>query len=193
MPQLADIGVIGLAVMGRNLALNIADHGFRVSVFNRTTEKVVDFLAGEADGADIVGTSSLEEFVASLEPPRRMILMIKAGDAVDAQLDTLRLQHERSRELISGISNSLEGYVAGDPMKTSELLENAAAYCALLRHHIHIEDHVFYPMAKKVLTPDEIDMLAQEFEKQKEKAGGDMFERCHKIVVDMGSILSHLK
>ena len=77
MPQLADIGVIGLGVMGRNLALNIADHGFGVSVFNRTTEKVVDFLAGEAAGSDIVGTSSLEEFVTSLEPPRRMILMIK--------------------------------------------------------------------------------------------------------------------
>jgi 6-phosphogluconate dehydrogenase len=106
MPQLADIGVIGLAVMGRNLALNIADHGFRVSVFNRTTEKVVDFLAGEADGADIVGTSSLEEFVASLEPPRRMILMIKAGDAVDAQLDTLTPLLETGDIVIDG-GNSL--------------------------------------------------------------------------------------
>ena len=106
MPQLADIGVIGLAVMGRNLALNIADHGFRVSVFNRTAEKVVDFLAGEAAGSDIVGTSSLEEFVASLEPPRRMILMIKAGDAVDAQLDTLTPLLETGDIVIDG-GNSL--------------------------------------------------------------------------------------
>jgi len=106
MPQLADIGVIGLAVMGRNLALNIADHRFRVSVFNRTTEKVVDFLAGEAAGSDIVGTSSLEEFVASLEPPRRMILMIKAGDAVDAQLDTLTPLLEAGDIVVDG-GNSL--------------------------------------------------------------------------------------
>jgi 6-phosphogluconate dehydrogenase len=89
MTQLADIGVIGLAVMGRNLALNIADHGFGVAVFNRTPARVVEFVAGDAAGTNVIGTVSLEEFVASLRPPRRTVLMIKAGAPVDDQLDAL--------------------------------------------------------------------------------------------------------
>ena len=145
--------------------------------------KAVDFARSFADGYH----HFKEEHVMFVR------LAEKHKGELDAQLETLRMQHERSRSLISGISNSLDGYVAGDPMKTSDLLENVAAYCALLRHHIHIEDHVFYPKAKKVLSPDEMEMLSKEFEKQKEKSGGDMFERCHKIVVDMGSMLSHLK
>ena len=145
--------------------------------------KAVDFARSFADGYH----HFKEEHVMFVR------LAEKHKGDLDAQLNTLRLQHERSRELISGISNSLEGYVAGDPMKTSELLENVAAYCTLLRHHIHVEDHVFFPMAKKVLTPDEIEQLSQEFIKQREKTGGDMFERSHKTVVDMGSILSHLQ
>lgn len=115
----------------------------------------------------------------------------KKGD-IDAQLETLRFQHERGRELVTAIDSAREGYVAQDPMKTTQLLESITAYCALLRHHIHIEDHVFFPMVKKLLAPEEIEQLSQEFEKQKARAGGDMFERCHKIVVDMGSALSHL-
>lgn len=80
------VGVIGLAVMGKNLALNIVDHGFTVSVYNRSSQKT-DNLIKEAEGKNIVGTYSLNEFVESLERPRRIILMVKAGEAVD---DTIK-------------------------------------------------------------------------------------------------------
>ena len=83
MENQADIGLIGLAVMGQNLALNISDHGFRVAVFNRTTSKVTRFIENEADGTDIIGTYTPEEFVKSIKRPRKLILMIQAGDAVD--------------------------------------------------------------------------------------------------------------
>jgi len=85
----ADIGLIGLGVMGRNLVLNMSDHGFRVAVYNRTTAKVDAFVQGEAQGRAIDGAHSLEELVAALAPPRRVMLMVKAGAAVDQVIDTL--------------------------------------------------------------------------------------------------------
>jgi hemerythrin-like domain-containing protein len=115
----------------------------------------------------------------------------KRGE-VDAQLDALRYEHERGRTLVAGIEKALPGYGAKDPIKTGELLEHIAAYASLLRHHIHVEDHVFYPMAQKTLTAKEFESLSQEFEKQREKHDGDTFERCHKMVVDMGSTITHL-
>jgi hemerythrin-like domain-containing protein len=116
----------------------------------------------------------------------------KAGE-IDAQLEALRHQHERGRELITGISNALDGYIACDPSKTADLLEKMAAYASLLRHHIHTEDHVFYPMARKLLSADEMAQLEKEFDKERAKGGADTFERSHKIVIDMGSILTHLR
>ena len=89
MEYQADIGLIGLAVMGQNLALNINDHGFRVAVFNRTTSKVARFLENEAAGTDIIGTHSPEEFVKRLKRPRKLILMIQAGEAVDKTIAQL--------------------------------------------------------------------------------------------------------
>ncbi len=85
----ADIGLIGLAVMGQNLVLNMADHGYRVAVYNRTTERVDAFLKGPAAGLPIVGCHSLEELVASLERPRRVMLMVKAGAVVDQFIASL--------------------------------------------------------------------------------------------------------
>ncbi|MCP4303820.1 MAG: decarboxylating NADP(+)-dependent phosphogluconate dehydrogenase [bacterium] len=89
MTAQADIGVVGLAAMGRNLVLNMDDHGVVVSVFNRTTSKVDEFIAGEAAGTAIIGAHSLPELVASLKKPRRVLLMVKAGPAVDALVETL--------------------------------------------------------------------------------------------------------
>ncbi len=89
MENLADIGLIGLAVMGQNLALNISDHGYRVAVFNRTTSKVTRFIENEAAGTDSIGTLSVEEFVASIRRPRKIILMIQAGAAVDKSIAQL--------------------------------------------------------------------------------------------------------
>jgi len=85
----ADIGLIGLAVMGQNLVLNMNDHGFKVAVFNRTTSVVDEFLEGGAKGTDIVGAHSLEEFVGLLAKPRRVMLLVKAGQPVDAFIDRL--------------------------------------------------------------------------------------------------------
>ena len=81
-PQ-ADIALIGLAVMGQNLILNMNDHGFTVVAFNRTVEKVDHFLANEAKGTKVLGAHSIEEMVARLKKPRRVMLMVKAGQPVD--------------------------------------------------------------------------------------------------------------
>lgn len=79
----ADIGLIGLAVMGQNLVLNMNDHGYKVAVFNRTTSKVDDFLEGPAKGTQVIGAKDLKEFFALLKRPRKVMLMVKAGSAVD--------------------------------------------------------------------------------------------------------------
>jgi 6-phosphogluconate dehydrogenase len=89
MEPKADIGLIGLAVMGQNLVLNMNDHGYIVAVFNRTTSKVDDFINGNAKGTNVIGTYSIEELVAALKPPRRVMLMVKAGEAVDTFIDKL--------------------------------------------------------------------------------------------------------
>ena len=85
----SDIGLIGLAVMGENLVMNMESKGFTVSVYNRTGEKVTRFTEGRAKGKNIVGTYSLEELVASLKTPRKIMMMIKAGNAVDEMIDKL--------------------------------------------------------------------------------------------------------
>jgi len=84
-----DIGLIGLAVMGQNLVLNMNDHGYKVAVFNRTVSKVDDFVNNEAKGTDVVGAHSIEEFVGLLKSPRRVMLMVKAGDTVDQMIDSV--------------------------------------------------------------------------------------------------------
>ncbi len=84
-----DIGLIGLAVMGENLALNIESRGFSISVYNRTTSKVDDLLAGRAKGKKFVGCHSLEELVDSLASPKKVMLMVKAGPAVDDFIEKL--------------------------------------------------------------------------------------------------------
>ncbi len=85
----ADFGVIGLAVMGSNLALNIEEHGFTVAVWNREQARVGEFLAGEGAGKKFKGTQTFEEFVAALERPRRILMMIKAGSPVDQTIERL--------------------------------------------------------------------------------------------------------
>ncbi len=98
----ADIGLIGLAVMGQNLVLNMNDHGFVVAVFNRTVSKVDDFLANEAKGTNVVGTHSIEELVSSLKRPRRVFLLVKAGQAVDDFIEALLPHLEKGDIIIDG-------------------------------------------------------------------------------------------
>lgn len=95
-------GLIGLAVMGQNLVLNAADHGFSVSVFNRTTSKTEKFMAGEANDKDITGTVTLEEFVASLERPRIIQIMVQAGGPVDAVIGQLKPLLDEGDIIIDG-------------------------------------------------------------------------------------------
>jgi 6-phosphogluconate dehydrogenase len=97
-----DIGLIGLAVMGQNLVLNMNDHGYRVAVFNRTVSKVDEFLAHEAAGTRVVGTHSLPELAEALKRPRRVMLMVKAGETVDRMLDALVPLLDRGDILIDG-------------------------------------------------------------------------------------------
>ena len=85
----ADIGLIGLAVMGQNLVLNMNDHGYTVAVYNRTVAKVDKFLESGAKGTNVIGTHSLEELVSSLKTPRRVMLMVKAGSPVDEFIEHL--------------------------------------------------------------------------------------------------------
>ncbi len=89
MSKKSDMGLIGLAVMGQNLALNINDHGFSLAVYNRTAEKTDDFLSGEAKDTSITASYSLEELVNSLKSPRRIMLMIQSGKPVDLTIDAL--------------------------------------------------------------------------------------------------------
>ncbi|MGD9722779.1 MAG: decarboxylating NADP(+)-dependent phosphogluconate dehydrogenase [Pirellulales bacterium] len=89
MPIPCDIGLIGLAVMGENLALNMESRGYHVAVFNRTTSVVDAFIAGRARGKNFVGCHSVEELVASLATPRKVMLMVKAGPAVDSLIEQL--------------------------------------------------------------------------------------------------------
>ncbi len=102
MTQQADIGMIGLAVMGQNLVLNMDDHGFTVAVYNRTTGEVDRFLANEAHGTNVIGTHSLAELVASLKRPRRVMMMVKAGAPVDQVINQLVPLLEEGDIIIDG-------------------------------------------------------------------------------------------
>lgn len=100
-----EFGLIGLAVMGQNLALNIESKGFSVAVFNRTTSKTRDFVANRCQGKNIVGAETIEEFVNALERPRRIMLMVKAGAPVDSFIELL-LPHLEKGDLIIDGGNS---------------------------------------------------------------------------------------
>ena len=100
-----DIGLIGLAVMGENLVLNMESHDFKVAVFNRTTSKVDAFMDGRAKGKNIVGCHSIEELVAQLERPRKVFLLVKAGAAVDSFIEKI-IPHLEPGDIIIDGGNS---------------------------------------------------------------------------------------
>ena len=102
MKQKADIGLIGLAVMGENLVLNMESKGYTVAVFNRTVEKVNDFIGGRGKDKNFIGAQSLEEFVASIERPRKVMLLVKAGKPVDDFIDRLIPLLEKGDIIIDG-------------------------------------------------------------------------------------------
>ncbi len=101
-----DIGLIGLAVMGQNLVLNMNDHGYKVAVFNRTVSKVDDFLKDEAKGTQVEGAHSIEELCGKLKSPRRVMLMVKAGSTVDDMIGQI-VPFLQSGDIIIDGGNSL--------------------------------------------------------------------------------------
>ncbi|MFA6111993.1 MAG: decarboxylating NADP(+)-dependent phosphogluconate dehydrogenase [Candidatus Latescibacterota bacterium] len=120
----ADIGLIGLAVMGENLVLNMANHGFTVAVYNRTLARVEEFVAGRARGKTIIGTRSPEELVRALEKPRKVMLMVQAGAAVDQVIAGLAPLLEPGDVLIDG-GNS---YYADTTRRTRDLAGRGILY-----------------------------------------------------------------
>ena len=123
MDPKADIGLIGLAVMGQNLVLNMNDHGYTVAVYNRTTSKVDQFLSNEARGTRIIGTYSLEELVANLKRPRRVMMMIKAGDPVDKTIESLLPYLEPGDIIIDGGNSHFP-----DTIRRTKYLEGKGLY-----------------------------------------------------------------
>ena len=111
MQACADIGLVGLAVMGQNLVLNLDDHGFTVAVFNRTLSKVDRFLADEARGTRVIGTRSPAELAAALKRPRRILMMVQAGPAVDETLEALLPHLEAGDILIDGGNSNYQDTV----------------------------------------------------------------------------------
>ena len=104
----ADIAMIGLAVMGQNLVMNMADHGFTVAVYNRTTSVVDEFVHGPAKGMSIIPTRSLEEMVAALKRPRRVMMLVKAGQPVDDFIEKLVPLLEPGDIIIDGGNSNYE-------------------------------------------------------------------------------------
>lgn len=117
------IGVVGLAVMGRNLALNIESRGYSVAVYNRSFEKTEEFLADEAAGKNFFGAEELEEFVQTLETPRKIILMVKAGAATDKVIESLQPYLEKGDILIDGGNTLFE-----ETMRRNKVLDETGIH-----------------------------------------------------------------
>lgn len=113
----------------------------------------------------------------------------KKNGMLDAQIEVLRHQHERGRDFITDAEHAMAGYAKGEEIQTSTLLENLAAYISLLRHHIHREEHVFYPLVQKEFSEAEHAAVLEEFEKEHKKAGARVHDDARTLVREMGTIL----
>ncbi|MDD2298907.1 MAG: decarboxylating NADP(+)-dependent phosphogluconate dehydrogenase [Fermentimonas sp.] len=119
MKEKADIGLIGLAVMGENLVLNMENNGYTVAVFNRTVDKVDAFVNGRGKGKNFIGASTLEEFVASIERPRKVMMLVKAGKPVDDFIEKLIPLLEQGDIIIDGGNSHFP-----DTMRRTEYVES---------------------------------------------------------------------
>lgn len=139
----------------------------------------IEFVRGFSDGFH----HKKEELVMFVQ------LAQKKNGAIDGQIEALRYQHDQGRGFIKAIAQALDGYADGNLNDTAVVRENAAAFASLLKHHIHTEDHIFFPMAQEVMTAHELEELGRKFEKVQEVHGTDTFERYHKLVADLDALL----
>ena len=121
--QTADIGLVGLAVMGENLVLNMESRGYTVAVFNRTVEKVDHFLSGRAKGRNIIGAHSIGDLVGALKTPRKVMMMVKAGKAVDELIEQLVPHLSKGDILIDGGNSHFP-----DSIRRTKYLEGKGLY-----------------------------------------------------------------
>jgi hemerythrin-like domain-containing protein len=140
----------------------------------------IEFVRGFSDGFH----HKKEELVMFVQ------LAQKKNGAIDGQIEALRYQHDQGRGFIKAIAGALDGYAKEDPNDTAIVRENAAAFASLLNHHIHTEDHIFFPMSRESMTAQELEALGSKFEKVQEVHGADTFERYHKLVVDLDLMLA---
>ena len=108
---------------------------------------------------------------------------------IDAQLETLRMQHERGRGLVNTVAESIEGYEKGSPFRKTELIVAASGYAAMLHHHIHLEDTVFYPLVREVLSEKEMKELTVEFYIDGAKTGVDVVNKARAAIGRMSAAL----
>ena len=125
MSDKCDFGLIGLAVMGENLALNVESRGYRIAVYNRTTSKVDDLINGRADGKNFVGCHSLQQLVDSLASPRKVMMLVKAGPAVDSIIEQLLPMLSPGDIIIDGGNT----YYADTERRTKTVEEAGLLYC----------------------------------------------------------------
>jgi hemerythrin-like domain-containing protein len=170
-------GVIRQALDSMSLALEKLENGERPPT--KFFEKAVEFARAFSDKFH----HHKEEYLMFGR------LAQKKKGKLDAQIDSLRYQHERGRGIINEIEHSLSAYSEGEDATTIILMENVAAYTALLRHHIHREDHVFYPMVDKELSEGDQQYLLNEFKKEDAKTGGKSLDNGRKLAAEMGSLL----
>ncbi len=122
------------------------------------------------------------------------LLAQKKEGTFDAEIGTLRYEHERGRKFIDNIADAIEGYADGDEIAAARLLENLAAYISLLKRHIHSEDHVFFKMVEQEVSDNEDKMLMVQFHKDRERMGGrDFFSHSGKLVGEMSKLIDKQK
>jgi hemerythrin-like domain-containing protein len=120
------------------------------------------------------------------------LLAQKKEGAFDGPIGALRYQHDRCRACIDEIENNLDGYDHGDAIATTRLLENLAAYIALLRRHIYEEDNIFFQMVARELSDDEEKKLLMQFKQEEERVGSkDVFRNSRKLVVEMQALINN--
>jgi hemerythrin-like domain-containing protein len=116
-------------------------------------------------------------------------LAMKKKGEIDAQVESLKFQHERGRALIGEVAKTLEGYAKGQEAQTLILLESLAAYTSLLRQHVHKEDHVFYPMVQSEMPWDEYRGLLEVFQREGSKMGEKFLEKSKRDLYEIGRLL----